>query len=492
MRVLLINVCHRPDSPIKYIPVGLSCIATALDQAGFKPDILDLDLHRYTDEEVDDFLAKNAYEVVGLGNIVTAYKYTKKLSQQVKRAQPNTMLVVGNTVATSHPGHLMKHNPEIDVAVIGEGDRTIVSLVQAKIEQKRNGSLKPELASIPGIAYRDGDSVIFTEKNQAIPKIEDVPFPDYSLFDVDEYLKISNKTVPEPYPLPFEELRALPLNTARGCPYTCSFCFHAFQYDRYRWYSGEMIVNQVKHLQDEYGMNYLHFWDELSFTTVRRVKELCDAIEKAKIKFYWSVGSRADLFTRKDLDLLKRCKDLGALTVGGALESAHPEILKAMNKQLEVGVFIEQMQAAREAGLAVQTSLVIGYPQETVESIKTTFEACRQAGIYPSTGFILPLPGTPIYQQALENGLIKDEEEYLFRVGDRQDIHVNLTQMPDELMIDTVKDELRKLRDEFGLKLSDDKLIKTGVYRKAKQFDASKIAVMPGVGSGLRKMYSGA
>ena len=54
MRILLINICLRPDSALKYIPVGLSCIATALNDAGFRPDILDIDLHRYSDAEIDD------------------------------------------------------------------------------------------------------------------------------------------------------------------------------------------------------------------------------------------------------------------------------------------------------------------------------------------------------------------------------------------------------------------------------------------------------
>ena len=56
MRILLINICIRYDTPVKYIPVGLSCIATALDREGFRPDILDIDLYEYREEEILKFL----------------------------------------------------------------------------------------------------------------------------------------------------------------------------------------------------------------------------------------------------------------------------------------------------------------------------------------------------------------------------------------------------------------------------------------------------
>lgn len=101
MRILLINICLRYDSPIKQIHVGLSCIATALKCAGYQADILDIDLYRYSDDGVIDFLGKNStYDVVGMGSISSGYKHIKRIAKLVKEAMPQTLLVVGNTVAT--------------------------------------------------------------------------------------------------------------------------------------------------------------------------------------------------------------------------------------------------------------------------------------------------------------------------------------------------------------------------------------------------------
>ncbi len=461
MNILLINICLRFDSPIKHIPVGLACIATALDKAGMKPDILDVDLYRYTDEQVESFLKTRRYDIVGLGTIVSGYKYTKNLSVLVKRAMPEALLVVGNTVASSIPELLLTRVPEVDVAVIGEGDETVVEIVRAVADKKG-------WQDISGIAYRnEAGTVVFTPPRKAISKLETLPFPDYSLFEIDQYLDVSNITVPEPHPIPLKELRALPLNTARGCPFDCTFCYHAFKKDSYRTYPFDLVVKQIKYLQDTYGINYIHFWDELTFVSIKKVRELCDAIERENVRFYWAMGPRGDLIKKKHLDLLKRCKDLGAISIGGALESSAPEILKAMNKRMHLEDFIEQMETARAAGLTVRTSLVFGYPQETAETIKNTLDVCRRLGIYPTSGFVLPLPSTPIYDFARARGLIGNEEKYLLRIGDRQDLHVNLTQMSDEELLDKVKNELIALKNDLRVALSDDQVIKTGIYRKA-------------------------
>jgi anaerobic magnesium-protoporphyrin IX monomethyl ester cyclase len=464
MRILLINVCIRYNTIIKYIPVGLSCIATALDHAGFHPDIYDIDLHEYNDDEIKNFLRKNNnYDIVGFGNIVSGYKFTKKIAIQVKEAMPKTLIVVGNTVATSITEILLTCVPQIDIAVLGEGDRTIVDIAKAVASGK-------EWRNVAGIAYRSESKIIFSSQREAIPKITDVDFPDYSLFDINMYLSLSYKTISEPIPpIPIERLRALPINTARGCLFNCTFCGHAFKGYRYRYYPFNMVVNFIKELQENYSINYVHFWDELTFFSRKRLEELCQIIEKSKIFFYWKINCRPNTFTWKDLDLLKRAKDLGAMAIGGAFESADNDILKAMNKKMEIEQYVKQVQVARKAGLEVATSLVFGYPQETKETIIKTIDLCRQLSIYPSAGFLLPLPKTSIYDYVLQKGLIADEEDYLLSIGDRQDLHINLTKMTDEELIDTLRQELIKLKNDLGIPIADDNVLKTTTYKVARK-----------------------
>lgn len=463
MKILLINVCIRYETPVKHVPVGLACIATALDKADFKPDIFDIDLYEYNVENIRDFLENNNdYDIVGLGNIISGYKFTKIVANIVKDVMPNTLLIVGNTVATSAPEILLKCIPSVDIAVLGEGDRTVVDIVKV-IE------LKKDWRSVPGIAYRNGDRIEFTEPRKGIPLLADLPFPDYSLFDINSYIELSNKTVSEPLPpIPFKDLKALPVNTARGCLFNCSFCGHAFKGYKYRFYPFKNVIDFIDGLQRRYGINYIHFWDELTFFSRRRLEELCYEIERSGIQFNWIINARPNTFNTRDIDLLKRAKDLGALVMGGAFESADEGILKAMNKHLRIEQYVEQVRVAREAGLAVSTSLVFGYPQETKETIKKTINLCRELEVYPSSGFLLPLPKTPIYVYALKHGLIGDQEEYLLKIGDRQDLHINMTKMTDAEFYDTLRNELISLKNDLGIPISDDNVIKTTIYKIAR------------------------
>jgi len=119
----------------------------------------------------------------------------------------------------------------------------------------------------------------------------------------------------------------------------------------------------------------------------------------------------------------------------------------------------------KRGGIASLTSLVFGYPIETEETIKSTIDACIANGIYPSTGYLLPQPGTPMYEYAIEQGYIKDEEAYLLVMGDRQDLRLNMTQMPGDEMENIVNRELERCSNELGIVLNEGSLLKTGSYR---------------------------
>lgn len=459
MDILLVNPSLRPDSEVKIIPVGLACIATALRDAGYASDILDIDLHRLDDNEIAAKVSRRKYDVIGFGNIISSYSITKKLGYLLKQNAPQARIVLGNTVA-SIPEQILSWNKSIDICVIGEGDVTIVELVRAIDNNK-------SLYEVDGIAFRDGEGVVQTKARKVIPDINRLPFPDYSLFEVDKYLTTSFLNVGEPYPIEREKIYALPINTARGCIANCTFCYHAFKDTKYRFYKFENVIKFYKELQQKYGVNYLNFWDELTIMSPQRLVELCDEIEKSKLTIFWSISPRGNTFNASHYDLLKRAHDLGALTIGGALESASPEILKAINKKITPEQFIEQMQTARKAGLIPRTSIIFGYPQETRETIQLTIDTCKMAGVYPSAGFLLPLPKTVVYEEAKKKELIVDEEQYLLSIGDRQDLHLNLTSMSNEELLETTNNSLIELQRYFGMKLSNP--FKTQSYKMAKK-----------------------
>ena len=97
-------------------------------------------------------------------------------------------------------------------------------------------------------------------------------------------------------------------------------------------------------------------------------------------------------------------KESGCYYVGFALESGNKEILKMMNKEIDPKEFYDTATILRKAGIISQTTVLFGYPQETKKTIKETFDQCLKAGLYPSIGFLMPLPYTVMYDYAKVNG----------------------------------------------------------------------------------------
>lgn len=453
-KIILINISLRPYLPNRNFPIGLSYIATSIKKAGYDFKIIDIEAYRYSNEELEKILKNEEFDVVAFGALVTGYKIVKELSSMIKRVKSNTIIIAGNSVASSVP-EILLNNTEVDIAVIGEGEVTIIEI----LDKLRNSQ---PLDNVKGISFKKDSKIISTPKRECIENIDS--FADWELFDIKTYLKYSILDVPDPTPISKDEIRAFVINTARGCPFNCTFCYHVFKKDKYRYRSPRSILSEIDLLQKRYGINYVFFYDELTFFNKLQAEDFVNEILKSGLRFFWNIDARADLFNENDKELLKKLKMAGCNAVGYSLESANEDILKSMNKRLKVEDFVRQKKAFDMFGIKTFTSLVIGYPQETFETIRQTFNLCYELDIYPSAGYLLPQPMTSMYELAKQKRLIVSEEDYLLKMGDRQDLRINLTDIPDEVLINEVKMNLKRISDKLNLGITEKKLLKTGTF----------------------------
>ena len=461
MKILVINVSLRPQSLLRLFPIGLGYIATAIKNAGFAFDLLDIDIDRPSPSYIEEFLKNNRYDVICMGCIVTGYKIVKEYSSFIKLAHPQTKIIVGNSVATSIP-HILLTRTSVDYAVIGEGEQTVVDLLHAIAG-------KGDVNKVSGVSFLNNGKVVTTVPRVPIEDISTIPPIDFSIFNVEKYIEYSKVYPADPLPIPRDRVRGLPVNTARGCVANCGFCYHVFKGVPYRYRSAKSLVAEIRSLIEKYSLNHLFFLDELTFFSKKHTLELVDRILDEKIEFYWKGNCRSNLFDREeDLEIMAKMKAAGCQSMSYSLESADEGILRDMNKKVSVAHFSRQTKLFHKAGLPVLTSLVIGYPQETPETIKKTFDCCIENRIYPSAGYLLPQPGSSIYDYARQHGFIKDEEEYLLLMGDRQDLRLNMTSMSDQQLQDCVLDGLKRCNVELGMGLVEGSLIKTQHYRAPK------------------------
>ncbi len=461
MNIVIVVPNIRPNMDKVYFQTGIAYVATAMQRAGYNFDIIDIQAHRHTDDQLEKLLRQKKYDVVATGTLVSGYKYVKNIANIARKTNPEAVIIAGNSVASSIPEYLL-NNTEVDVAVKGEGEITIVNILKA-IENSES------LTGVRGIVFLEKGKAIDTGYEEIIADVDRIPYPNWDLFDMDLYLSHAMQDVPEPYPIPKEDIKPFVVNTARGCPFRCTFCYHVFQYSNYRHRSAESIIAEIALLHDKYGINYVNFFDELTFFNKQQVRAFIDAVKLSGRTFYWNADIRSNLFTEEDAVMLKELKDAGCVSFGYSLESGSPEILQVMNKKLKVEDFKRQKIALDNAGITSFTSIVLGYPEETLETIKQTFDVCYDLDIYPSTGYLLPQPGTPMFEVAKEKGFADDLETYLMKMGDRQDLRFNMTNIPDDILQNEVSKHLQRINKKMGLGFSDEQLVKTFTFVTSKK-----------------------
>lgn len=486
MKLLFVNPSLRPQAPHRYLPVGLAYVMTAAHEAGFKFDLLDVDIGRYSDDYVEKHFATHRYDVIALGSIVTHYRWMKWCIQTAKKYNPHCKVIVGNSVGGSIPEVIFQHT-QADIVIKGEGDVTIVEVLHALNDGKSLGhSIEPRTEikhhngdlptafkgiGVEGIIFRNEDGTIINNgPRKAVKDINTLPYPNWDLFDVQAYLKAGTNLAHETVLYPKNEAVVFPLNTARGCVFQCTFCHYVFWNDPYRHRSAQNVIGEIKSLQKKYGCNYVEFWDELSFHKLQPAEKFVDEMIAADLGIHWTAAIRTDLFGRDDVAyedrrrVAEKFKQSGAIAVGYSLESGNDQILEAMNKKVKAQYFDNQVQLLRDVGLISNMSLVVGYPQETIETLGETMEMCRRNRIYPSVGFLLPLPETGMWNYAIEHGHVTDVDHYLSTMTERQDIVLNMTKLSNDELMGTTRDWLRRLNEEFGATLAEENLIRTGGY----------------------------
>lgn len=464
MEMLFVNPCLRKGGFTKILPVGLGCVMTYFHEYGKKFTLLDVDINEYDDEYIENYIKNHHFKFVLLGSIVTHYKWIKWFVNMVKKHHPDTYVIVGNSVAGSIP-ELFLSKTLADVVVIGEGEITALETIEAL--EKGN-----DLMNVEGIAFKDKNGNVIQNPPRKVGNIDDLPLINWDFFDVEHYLsKPVNLMDSEEAS---KDARAMPVITARGCAFKCTFCHYVFWNDPYRNRSPQSILAEIKRDIEKYNANYINFWDDLSFASAHQVEKLCNAILESGLKFKWSAAIRVDLFSRANLSregslkIAQKMKKAGCFMCGFSLESGNQEIMEMMNKKIEVNAFVETVNILHDADIICNTSVVFGYPIETKETIRETFEQCLKARTYPSIGFLLPLPATVMWDYALQMGHIKDEEEFLLSITERQDICINMTKLSDEEIMNEIKIGGKKLNELLDLGLSEDRYIKTGNFKNYK------------------------
>lgn len=432
MKVLLINPPIREEAPPNCFPLGLAYVGRVLLDNGHKVSVLDINAHRYKFEQLSEKLKNCDFDVAGITGLITQYKYIKRLTILLKKMYPDKKVIIGGNIASTVPKLLLEKSLA-DIMAIGEGEVTAVELINA-LEKNR------DLSKVDGIAFKKNKKIVFTKPRQVIENIDTIPLPAWDLFPLKIYFKYSVTG--------YTQERNMNILTSRGCPFHCTFCYDTFG-KKTRFRSPENVIAELKELKRRYGITKLDLYDETFTVHKQRAMEICRRMIDEKLNMKWDCSGRVNCI---DEELLRIMKKAGVTHILYGIESGSQKILNEMKK----GVLVEQAKKAirstRKVGIEFIPTLMIGFPSESRETIEESVNFFKEMSIFSEAFYPTPHPGAPLYDYALQKGLIKDEDKYLESLTHFGRLVVNLTNMPDEKLMMLRNSAVRRIFISYMMK----------------------------------------
>lgn len=387
-KILLITPpyhCGVLESSGTWLSLAFLYLAGSLRKAGYEVEIYDAmsKFHNYGDigarleASKADFVATTAFTAT----INDAIK-TLRLAKEIN---PSVLTVLGGV----HPTFcwqeiLEQEHSVVDYVIRGEGELTTVELLQ-------HLSAGKDPSSVPGIAFwRQGKAgkAICTQERSFITDLDSLP----TAWDLIEWGDYTFRTKPG-------SIFAV-VSSSRGCIQRCSFCSQQLFWKRqWRARSPENFVSELKYLNQKYNVNVAMITDEVPTLDRKRWERILDLLIADGMDLELLMETRVDDILR-DKDILHKYREAGVIHIYVGVESAKQEILDRFHKNIKIEQSKEAIELINEAGIISETSLVLGMPEETPESIRATVKLAQHYN--PDLAFFLaiaPWPYSDIYPE---------------------------------------------------------------------------------------------
>jgi radical SAM superfamily enzyme YgiQ (UPF0313 family) len=428
----ILLIVYDNGSFVSPFPQGIAYIANSLEKNGHTVTIYNQDIDHSKDEDLTKYLDENKFDLVGVGVIAGYYQYKKliSISRAVNKSKNRNKFIymLGGHGPAPEPEYFLKLTKS-DVIVIGEGEETVVEIVNNISYDK-----------IKGIAYIKNDKLYVNERRELIKDIDSLR-PAYHLFPIEHYRL-------QRYVHTHSTDFVMPVLSGRGCVFNCSFCFRMDKGFRPR--SNKAIIEEVKFLKDKYRINVIDFSDELLMSSVNRTISLCEALIDSKLNIRWHCNGRLNYAIPKVLKLMKKA---GCIFINYGLEAIDNNVLKLMNKALTVDMITKGVEATLEEKISPGLNLMWGNPGDNLNTLDKAvnfllkYDDCAQLR---TLRFVTPYPGCPLYYKAIELGLLKDIKDFYEVKHKNSDLlTINFTDMDEETMYSSLYKANCKIIDNY-------------------------------------------
>lgn len=321
----------------------------------------------------------------------------------VRKRLPNALFVAGGEHITALTEYSMRDCPALDVCVRGEGERTLLEVLEAH----RLGKKIHE--AVGSIGCRDGERVWINGPLERMRKLDQIPWPYWPEGYLERFWEAGKA-------FGIQSPRDMPMLASRGCPYQCTFCSSPQMWTtRYVLRDPDDLIREIKRYIERFDITAIQFYDLTAIVKKAWTMEFCQRLLDNNIQLNWSLpsGTRSEALDEETLAMIKKT---GCNFIVYAPESGDDETLKVIKKKVKLSRLNASLKAAKRVGLTVRVNLLIGFPHETRRQVWSTI----RYGLYLAwigiddvgVSLFSPYPGSEIFDQLRARGVVQLNDDY--------------------------------------------------------------------------------
>jgi radical SAM superfamily enzyme YgiQ (UPF0313 family) len=377
------------------LPIGLMYLSSFIKKHLKSPVEVELINTLVDIAEISDItkrIKEFSPDLVGIRVLSTNFNYFKEM---ISKFPDGLKVIAGGPHVNLDPLSVL-NNPKVDYIIFNEGEETFLELISSLIGNK-------DISSIKGLGYKKESKPVINPPRQFIENLDSLPYPDYSLIDLDKYAKFLS------YGYTFRKQGVLV--TSRGCPFNCYYCFN-FTGRRFRKRSAENVFRETEYLYKTYGIRDFFITDDTFNIDRKRCIKFFNLIIDSgiKINLYFTSGLRGDLMDKEFIDLMV---EAGTIWVTFGVETINKRVQKVVNRRANVDKLKKSIEYCCEKGIMVGVFFMVGFPTETKEEAMETLVFIKDLNkiTMPYLFGVKFFPGTKLYEIADDMGIITPEQK---------------------------------------------------------------------------------
>lgn len=361
-------------------PLGILHLASVVESQGHQATVSDLDAQPMDWDGLSEFVS--GADLIGLSLTTYSLRSGLEIAKYIEENHPETFVVAGGPHPTSAPEETLDCSA-IDCVCIGEGERTIIELIQA-LENDFSLSL------VDGIAYKDGNEIKYTASRDEIEDLDKIPFPAMEKVNLNNYSSSPHGPAGE----------SAPIMSTRGCSFSCNYCVSEETMGRaVRFRSPEDIISEIEYLRRECGVSNIMFWDDTLTLSKQWFLDIGEALTNIDVTY--TCFTRVDTF---DEDIARVMKEGGCQMIFFGIESSDNDILDKLDKGITRCEISDAFELCHQYNIPKTASFMIT-PWDDDETIEGDIEFVKQIlPEYLYVSVLNPLPESRILELAQDQG----------------------------------------------------------------------------------------